>query len=413
MQVAQAEDDRVPRLAPGWEEKAGCLSPEEGFLLSRIDGITSWRMLRRMGGIPPERVDGCLQRWVAEGLIVLELERAPAEPPPARTVVPQAMASPGAVDASLDLPVELQEQILAFEADLDQPYHAILGVARDADDRAIKRAYFELSKVFHPDRYFRKNVGGFSERLDRVFKKIALAYELLMDPTTRAEVERSLRAQPAHPTQPVSGAPPQKLSRHEWLAHVRRHFRMPDKIVAERRFKAKQFAEAARVAQHQEHWTEAASCIRLAIAFDPWSDEYKEAFGEVQARVNQLRAEQLLEKASGACDANSRSEAMRLFEEALSYRPSDPEILERAARVALDLEDFEQAHEYAERACELAAENAQCHLLLGQALRREGLRDRARQVLEGARQLDPDDPRIQLELERCRPKPARHTGGVR
>ena len=40
------QHEGVPRLVPGWEEKAADLRPEEGFLLSRIDGQTSWAMLR-------------------------------------------------------------------------------------------------------------------------------------------------------------------------------------------------------------------------------------------------------------------------------------------------------------------------------------------------------------------------------
>ena len=47
------------------------------------------------------------------------------------------------------------------------------------------------------------------------------------------------------------------------LERMRRQFRIPEKILTERRFKAKQFCEAARVAQHQGRWNEAASCIRL------------------------------------------------------------------------------------------------------------------------------------------------------
>ena len=42
-----AEVDRVPQLTPGWEDKTAALSPEEGFLLSRIDGVTPWRLIRR------------------------------------------------------------------------------------------------------------------------------------------------------------------------------------------------------------------------------------------------------------------------------------------------------------------------------------------------------------------------------
>ena len=99
--------------------------------------------------------------------------------------------SPADIKPELELSVELQREILEFDASLDRPYHVLLGVARDADSRAIKRAYFQLSKKFHPDRYFRSELGEFAIRLDRIFNRIVEAYELLSDPTTRSEIERS------------------------------------------------------------------------------------------------------------------------------------------------------------------------------------------------------------------------------
>jgi curved DNA-binding protein CbpA len=417
----RSDEERVPRLVPGWEQQGGQLSPEEGFLLSRIDGHTSWEMLRRIGGIAPERVDRCLERWLAEGLVEIEgrrsIRRGEERPPPSpRTVISDAKAQPGGLDPSLEIPVELQQRILDFEENLERPYHEILGVGRDADERAIKRAYFKLSKDFHPDRYFGREIGTFAPRLDRIFKKVALAYELLMDPTTRAEIEHAMPPEPSEPVtqeSPSAAPPPSKLGKREMLERLRRQCRIPEKIFVERRFKAKQFCDAARVAQHKGSWNEAASCIRLAIAFDPWTGEYKEAFAEVMAEVNQLRAAELFEEAKGAWDGRSGREALRLFEEAIHYRPSDPETHDRAAQVALEIENLESAREYAERACELAPEVAAYHLTRGRVLRRQGLRARARGALETASKLDPDDSRAREELRQLRKQPGPRSGGKR
>jgi tetratricopeptide (TPR) repeat protein len=209
-----------------------------------------------------------------------------------------------------------------------------------------------------------------------------------MDPTTRAEIEHAMPFEPPEPVAQESAsaaAPPRKLGKREMLERLRRQFRIPEKILTERRFKARQFYDAARVAQHKGSWNEAASCIRLAIAFDPWTDEYKEAFAEVIAEVNRLRAAELFEEAKGAWDGRSGREVLRLFEEAIHYRPSDPEIHDRAAQVALEIEDLERAREYAERACELAPEVAAYHLTRGRVLRGQGLRERAREALRQLR----------------------------
>jgi tetratricopeptide (TPR) repeat protein len=412
-----SERERMPRLVPGWEEKTADLSPEEGFLLSRIDGQTSWGALRAIAGLPPDQVDLCLKRWIDEGLVKLDRGRPgpPATRLPARTLIPGASGSAGTVDPSLDLPVELQERIVAFEAQLDRPYHEILGVPRDAAPRAIKRAYFKLSKDFHPDRYYRQEIGDFAQRLDRVFKKVALAYELLMDPATRAELERCPEAPAAAPEATLEEvrAQPRTFTKREWLARMRRQFRIPEELLAERRLRARQLAEAARVSQHRQSWNEAASSIRLAIAFDPWCNDYKDAFGEIQAQVNQLRAAKLLEEAGDAWDARATTEALHLYEEVLHYRPADAEAHDKAAQVALELEAFEPAREYAERACELTPEAVGYQLTLGRVLRRMGLRDRACEVFETARKLDPQDSRVQDELVKLRQRSGRSSGGKR
>ena len=57
-------------------------------------------------------------------------------------------------------------------------YYKILGVARDADDRAIKQAYRRLARKHHPD------VSKAKGSADR-FKEINEAYEVLSDPEKR------------------------------------------------------------------------------------------------------------------------------------------------------------------------------------------------------------------------------------
>ena len=234
-----------------------------------------------------------------------------------------------------------------------------------------------------------------------------------MDPTTRAEVERA-GPSPEPAPEPAASPPPgtpQKLTKRQMLERLRRQFKIPDKILAERRFKARQFHEAARVAQYQHKWNDAASCIRLAIAFDPWTDAYKEDFAGIQAEVNQLRAAELLEEASGAWDAKGRSNALKLYEEAMGYRPSDPEIYARAALVACELEDWERGREYAERASELAPDQVEHHLVLARALRGQGLRSKAKTVLEEAGRIDPHNETVKDELRRLRRVQSRASGG--
>jgi curved DNA-binding protein CbpA len=407
----RSEEDRVPQLVPGWEEKASVLGTEEGFLLSRIDGFTSWAELRSVSGVAPARVDECLERWLQDGAVRLGTTAPGGNLGEAAAAKPSSPGVAEGIDASLQLPVEFQERILAFEKRLEQPYHVLLGVPLDADVQEVKRAYFKLSKDFHPDRYFGREIGHFARRLDRIFKKVVLGYELLRDPTLRAELERSLGAERPPPHETGGAANSQGLEKRRWLERLRKQFRLPLEVVAERKFRARQLAEASRVSSHQGNWKEAAHNIRLAIAFDPWDEGYKRRFGEIQIEVNRVRAEDLLSKADGDWDARSRVEALGLYDEVLHCRPADHASHNCAAQLAFELEDFERALEYADRACELAPDSASYHLTRGRVLRRCGLRKKAIEAFGEARRLDPDDSRAHDELRKLRQRPGRTPGG--
>ena len=62
-------------------------------------------------------------------------------------------------------------------------YYQILGVPREADDEAIKKAYRDLAKKHHPDH----NQGD--EDAEEKFKEISEAYEALSDPQKRQEYD--------------------------------------------------------------------------------------------------------------------------------------------------------------------------------------------------------------------------------
>lgn len=402
---------RVLRLAADCDPASLRIDPAEGFLLSRIDGRTTWGVLREMGGLPPEEVDLVLEGWLARGLVEIDEEKTASESERRarrRTAPPRAAAAPrdeipseldeSALDEGLDLDVAVQRRILEFELSLRQPYHELLGVAADADARSIKRAYFRLSKEFHPDRYFRRRIGSYAGRLDRIFKKVTEAYELLSDPMARAEVERSMQAAPpappsaaAPPPTPDAGAaagapkpPPSRLER----LRQRMPFRIPEKVLAERRRKAAQFFDSARVSERAGRLAEAVASVRLAIAFDPFEEEYKRAFGGIQARAAEERARRLLDE-TDRLEASQLKEALRLLEDVLLYRPHDPQVNDRAAVVALRLEDLEKAAEYNQRAVEHSPDVAEYHVTRARVLRARNERPQAAKALERALELDP------------------------
>ena len=394
----QSEDEEtLLRLAKGCDPASLVLSPAEGFLLSRIDGRTSRGVLRRIGALAPAEIDRCVARWLEAG--VLEWTRAHAAEE-ARVVPNASRPSPAAnpllpaLDPSLELDVEVQKELLSFAQRLRRPYHEILGVPHDADSRTIKKAYFAHSKRLHPDRYFRRRIGAFAPLIDACFKKLLEAYELLSDPTTRAALQAapsgSADAAPGHP---ASLAVRRRLrERVGVLAATRR-------AGEERRRKAKGFFESGMASFAKERWLEAAGSVRLAIAFDPENEAYRERFSEVQRRAHDERARALVRQAEGALELRDFAQAVSLFEEAVDYRPADPELSIRAAKITWQaLRDMRRAKELAAHAVELAPENGGYRRLLGLVYRDAGLTANAKRELETALRLDPQDAEAKAAL---------------
>jgi molecular chaperone DnaJ len=63
-------------------------------------------------------------------------------------------------------------------------FYELLGVSRDADDKAVKAAFRKLAMQFHPDR----NPGDHTAEIK--FKEVNAAYECLKDPQKRAAYDR-------------------------------------------------------------------------------------------------------------------------------------------------------------------------------------------------------------------------------
>ena len=202
------------RLHMGETELAalGRLGNEAGFVLSRVDGVTTLGNICLLVPFPETQTHGLLKKLWEIGAIDLPglrrtqgatMESPNASPPPtasaSTSVAPGApRPAPAAVVAVvraevkplapppdahlLALPAEQQLRIDTVLAGTEV-WNAfeLLELGVGADDREIKRAYFRLSKEFHPDRYFGKDIGAYRDRLTKIFQNLKASFELLSD----------------------------------------------------------------------------------------------------------------------------------------------------------------------------------------------------------------------------------------
>jgi molecular chaperone DnaJ len=68
---------------------------------------------------------------------------------------------------------------------IEKDYYKALGVAKDADEKTIKRAYRKLARDLHPD----KNPGN--PEAEQRFKEVSEAYDVLSDPAKRKEYDEA------------------------------------------------------------------------------------------------------------------------------------------------------------------------------------------------------------------------------
>ncbi|HMR74457.1 MAG TPA: DnaJ domain-containing protein [Polyangiaceae bacterium] len=90
---------------------------------------------------------------------------------------------------------EQQQRIdIMFEQLEGSTHYALLGVAPDAVKKDIKAAYFELIAFFHPDKFFRKELGDYKRKLEQIFQRLTEANEVLTRKGPRAEYDQYLEA---------------------------------------------------------------------------------------------------------------------------------------------------------------------------------------------------------------------------
>ncbi len=74
-------------------------------------------------------------------------------------------------------------------------HYRVLGIQRDAQRAEVRAAYFQLSKVFHPDTMFRKRLGSYKAKMEAIFQRLTEAYEVLGKKRPRQEYDRYLALQ--------------------------------------------------------------------------------------------------------------------------------------------------------------------------------------------------------------------------
>jgi len=396
-------------------------------LLSRIDGHTPWRVLREMGGIDADEADMVMEGWLANGTVVVAGHSAPPKQDRLAARAREVVCEPKlpadlkeAVRNDLDLEPDVQMRILEFESRLREEDHALLGVDANADVKEVKKAYFRLSKEFHPDRFFRRDIGPFKERLDRIFKRIADAYESLMNrdveddtqPIADVDVDAAGAAASSDAESTEAGTPENERLR---LLKQRMPFKMDGTVPEERREQAEEIFKAVISAERMGRITEALSQVRLALTFDPRNREYNAKLRELKGSYNEVRCSEMLGDMTqlDRLSDGELSELADLLEELVAANADDATWHWKAAEVAIARNRLDDAQKLVGTALELAPDVATYHVTRGMIHKQAGEIGHAKKLFARALELDPDDDRARQVMATIKPGRASAKGGNR
>jgi len=231
-------------------------------------------------------------------------------------------------DDGVELDPETRKYVLELHGGLERlSQYELLGVARDADKKAIKRAYFRLAATLHPDRHFGKKLGRFKPMMELLFRRVSDAHELLLDVQKRAQYDARLG-----PAAAASAKIPQRAPEDPRAAIQRKEAEQEnERRLAVARASAKPHIDAANRAKAAGDLAAALSAYRAARALLPEDREVEQANLEVQRAFAERASEAIVRQALLEEKHGHWAQAAMSWRRAAAARPHDPSVRERLA----------------------------------------------------------------------------------
>lgn len=320
------------------------------------------------------------------------------------------------------LTVEFKKEAVFLHACIGQIDHFEFFNIEPTDDRkAIRKAYFEFSRRFHPDTVFRKNVGPFEDLIAVIFKHGTEAYELLSSNAVFREryvnaiSARDKLAEEAAATRRVKqekarlGRMRKQTSGRKDALRARlqqntaaRSAVSRDKTVSSRISKAKQLYLEGMAHYENESYISAANSLRLASSYDPKNNEYSAALALAEERMKASKAEAQWKRGYIQESLGHISDALEAYLEAADVLPK-PDYCAHIAHLLLKYDqDLHKAEELAVKAVQGDPMNIEFKLILGRIYQQAKLSKKAATVFEQVLELDSRHEEAKLALKKLK-----------
>jgi curved DNA-binding protein CbpA len=281
-----------------------------------------------------------------------------------------------------DLPQDLRDELADFESrSRSLSHYEMLGVAPDADAAAIRRAYLERSRRYHPDAWYGKNVGGYAPLLSKAFQRLSNAYQFLSDEDLRAQYDKQAAAKLN--AQERARVERRQLSREE---EERRHREGRERLLRSKGFARiaaarKLYQDALAMAENGER-ARAIATLQAARQLDPRRPEIAQKLIELEQEAQKARSRFALQNGREHEEKGEMQPAVASYAQAFQIDPRSYDGALGAARCAYAAGDVQKASSFAAKAAEIAPPgDPEARLLLGKAFIELGFKAKARHEL--------------------------------
>ncbi len=185
------DENQIPVLGSTVGLEKLNLTPEEFFVLSRINGNMTVKQISQMIGFTMEKTEGFLQKLLDNQVITLKdsvkkeepKKKVDAKNQPIIQVLDEEDKDP----ILSKIPRSFRNRILLISQNLDNAnFFEILEVTPSATAEEIHKNYLRLVKEFHPDSFRGQDAGYYRQKVERIFGRVQEGYQEIHSDAKRA-----------------------------------------------------------------------------------------------------------------------------------------------------------------------------------------------------------------------------------
>ena len=339
------------------------ITPKEAFIFSRINGQSTVKEIASITSFSVSEVYEGVQRLIDSGFVGFKQSNSTKKPEEkSEFQILGRKSQPKVEIEDTDLKQNEQDKINDFYQKIyKQSPEQILGLQKGFSEKELKKAFLDLVKVFHPDRFFGKKLGAYAEKIDSIFEEVHRANVFLNDQLLG------------------------KTNQDRELISI--------KAFSKRQQAAKKYFEMGLEAERKGQKRAALNFYTMAMTNDSKQKLYREGRDRLKLELDGSQIGQLKKEAKEFLRLNQKQKAAEIFEKILKIDLSHGEcFLELVKIYASDQQKIKRALELGPVALEFYPKNLELLITLSRLNLRAKNLNAANSYFSKAEKIDSANP---------------------